>query len=282
MDRRRAFTLLELLVVVAVLGILIALLLCGVQRVRVASLQLTCLNQMKQIALACSNYASNRQGKLPGLHNKHHQSNIVSLFTVLLPYHDGRERQQTMSFPGVSCPLDPTIGVATRINRCTYAANAQVFARPLSLRRDFPDGTTQTILFAEHFGDGCHRSYFTWAGLFNESDPFDAKWSSHRASFADEGKRTYPLRVNGVGSGDVFPLTEGQPPVSTGSVPGLTFQLRPTEGTCDPRIPQTGHLSGMPIAMADGSVLIITDSIAHSTFWGLVTNDGGERLVQNW
>ncbi|HEY8504124.1 MAG TPA: H-X9-DG-CTERM domain-containing protein, partial [Gemmataceae bacterium] len=93
---------------------------------------------------------------------------------------------------------------------------------------------------------------------------------TRRASFADAE------------AGDVVPVVTGNPPVASPSVPGKTFQVRPSVGDCDPSIAQTPHQGGMVIALADGSVRTVSGGISERTYWAAVTPNSGEVLGNDW
>jgi prepilin-type N-terminal cleavage/methylation domain-containing protein/prepilin-type processing-associated H-X9-DG protein len=64
--KRSAFTLVELLVVIAIIGILVALLLPAIQAAREAARRTKCVDNLKNIALACLNYESSKKALPPG------------------------------------------------------------------------------------------------------------------------------------------------------------------------------------------------------------------------
>jgi prepilin-type N-terminal cleavage/methylation domain-containing protein len=65
-QRKQGFTLVELLVVIAIIGILVALLLPAIQAARESARRSQCTNNLKQIALAMSNYENTTQVFPPG------------------------------------------------------------------------------------------------------------------------------------------------------------------------------------------------------------------------
>jgi len=109
-NRSAAFTLVELLVVIAIIGVLVSLLLPAVQKVREAANRSSCQNNLKQIALACHNYAAAYtyfppaykllQAPDPNVGTSYGNppANMgPSMFTLILPYMEQDNVFQTIS-----------------------------------------------------------------------------------------------------------------------------------------------------------------------------------------
>jgi prepilin-type N-terminal cleavage/methylation domain-containing protein len=80
--RPNGFTLVELMVVIAIIGILVALLLPAIQAAREAARRTQCTNGLKQIGIAVHNYHDTRKG-LPPFRVADHQQTWLAL---ILPY----------------------------------------------------------------------------------------------------------------------------------------------------------------------------------------------------
>lgn len=85
---RRAFSLIELLVVIGIIGLLTGLLMAAIQKTRDSAYRVECLNRMKQIGLALQNYHAEFYQFPPGcsFRNGKDQYPHMSWNTRLLPY----------------------------------------------------------------------------------------------------------------------------------------------------------------------------------------------------
>jgi prepilin-type N-terminal cleavage/methylation domain-containing protein/prepilin-type processing-associated H-X9-DG protein len=271
---RHGVTLLELVVVIAIIGVVVALTVVAVQRVRDSAARAHSQNNVKNITLAVHHLADT-QGRLPTVPLDY----VNGYWTILkpsrpmmvqiLPYLEEDAKPDAGSPVRVIgmylSPADPTASqAATKSEPATsYAANATAFRQALPIGAAFADGSSNTIAFAEHYAFGCMgvRFLYNYNGL--------SPWPIHRAAFAD--------------SDDVEPVTEGLPPVTRpNTIYPVTFQAAPSLSDCNPRLAQTPHSSGMIVSMCDGSVRIVSPGISSSTYWALVTPRAGDCPGGDW
>lgn len=71
-SRRRAFTLIELLTVIAITSVLLTIVVAGVRNARQSADRVTCATNLRQIGVAANLYAQENEGKFPltGLYNR--------------------------------------------------------------------------------------------------------------------------------------------------------------------------------------------------------------------
>jgi type II secretory pathway pseudopilin PulG len=271
MKLRRGLSILELLVVIGILAVFIGLLLPAVMQVREAADKTKSMNNIRQLLLAMHHMDSDTNGCLcDGWNTCVHGS--------LLYYMDGGPALQAqiyaggrVVFPQFLSPSDPTIGgLALDIRPpeyrkpfydvTSYAYNPLVFKMKARMDVLVPDGLTNTIAFTEHYST-CGDTVFMYI-LGQTNQP-----NFRRPTFADARIPTRP---------DVVPVVTGNPPRTGPSIAGMTFQVRPTLETCDPRVPNTPHVSGILTGMFDGSVRTVSPRVSEHSYWSAITPDGGE------
>lgn len=106
-DRPSAFTLIELLTVIAVTATLAALLIAGTQKVRKMGAQTATLNTMRQIGTAMNLYVADHEGSLPGpltvgVYNwvdANTENTICSLGRYLWPYLGSNHSAPWLTYP---------------------------------------------------------------------------------------------------------------------------------------------------------------------------------------
>jgi prepilin-type N-terminal cleavage/methylation domain-containing protein len=113
--KRAGVTLIEVLVVIAIIAILIGLLLPAVQKVREAAARAQCLNNLKQLGVGLHNHANTLSVFPPsGYYQPGHSSDPWSALARLLPYLEQANLQNLIDFSS-SSDAAPLAVTATRV-----------------------------------------------------------------------------------------------------------------------------------------------------------------------
>jgi prepilin-type N-terminal cleavage/methylation domain-containing protein len=287
---RRAFTLVELLVVFAIVALLVGLTLPAVQKVREAAARLKCAGNLKQLALA-AHAAHDAGGTLPpGLGYWSNRTAYGTFHFHLLPFIEQgalyeRSRNAGVYFvannqtfaqrvPAFECPGDPSVPadgrgrdlVGNGWGVASYAVNVQVVCRVSAagamletehsarIPHAFPDGASNTLLMTEKYAQ-CFNANYPTGGTYWGYYVTGSGLLPYHPGFA--------ISWNGYSYG-----------------PASKFLVRPTpyNGGCDPTMASSPHPGGIQAALADGSVRFLSADVSVYTWWYLCTPAGGETF----
>ena len=295
---KRAFTLIELVVVIGVIGILVGMLLPAVQMVREAGRRTVCANKIKQLALGLMNYES-ALGQLPiGLRSFDASTPTtpsndnyfgMSWITRILPHieqtamwdeavEDYRSspipfrshRGMQTVLPAVSCPSDS----ATKQIQWTHEGRLVALTDYLGVHGtnyQTRDGmfTYDLPIRLGEISDGQSNTL-----LIGERPPSPDFWYGwwYATGSGSESTGDVTLGVaelNPATAGGISAYLDNCPPGPYGYVAGNNEQ-------CDALHFWSYHFAGANFAMADGSVHLIPYTIDGTTLRGLSTRSGGE------
>lgn len=288
--KRRAFTLIETIIVVSIVAIVVALLCSSIMKIRESAALIVTSNRYRQLGVGFHSYLSQHSDRIPGYYRLGHGVTETPPpgwrcpIESIMPHIDDRSsiRINGILYPrSVVNPYDPSLfaidlvawnftDVQTYVNDYTTSVvNRLLFDRNRMLTQFARDGTAYTIAMTEcmMYCGPQNQTWFANFGIVTDyrevngtlvsiSYPSEKRIQSRRPTFSDSWYDNVtpnnPLR---------FQLHP--------------FQIAPRPSECDPRIPQTPH-QALTVLMADGNVRRFSRSCHQEIFWALVTPNGGE------
>lgn len=301
------FTLVELLVVIAVIGILVALLLPAVQMARDAARRTQSKNNLKQLALAIHEIHDANKVTPPMYGSNPANTNSPPLGTVffhILPWieqsglHDlGPDVSRSSTVSTFRAPADVTYGngtynlttdippwsnsANTTWGLSSYSANWQVFGDEGANFANIQDGLSHTILFNEKYAVSSRPAGYPskganlWGyGVYPPTRPYD---------YSVDLPTTH-LYANGYWARSGFVNRGGPVPTAwTGTAPWRCrcmlkpeFNVKPTNA--HPLKSQSLSVGVIHMALADGSVRSATESVSDPAWSAAETPADGETL----
>ena len=288
---RPAFTLFQLLIVIAILAILLGLLLPAIQKVRSAAARSQSQNNLKQLMLGLHNYHDVYGMFPPGVDDKH-----FSAVSKLLPFIEQQNTYNLIDFKKsiddmanaavrqlnikvLLSPQDPVFQAKPGWGATNYLFNeASFFLNSKEKIQAITDGTSVTIAIGETLkGDGknqavdVHRQYV----LLKKEDLKNAGPNTGVQYFKDNkniaGDRCASWMdgrfLQGAFNGKLRPNDE-RPDVNCGGVSGVSA-LRSYAGF-------------VQVGMFDGSVRAVATKISHKTWKAAMTPKAGDALGNDW
>jgi prepilin-type processing-associated H-X9-DG protein/prepilin-type N-terminal cleavage/methylation domain-containing protein len=310
--RRSAFSLIELLVVTAMIAILIGLLLPAVQKVREAAARLQCSNNLKQLGLALQNFhdtnivfpaagwriagPGNPQGKYVGWRALSlpyiEQGNLQNLYSFNLHWWEGPNLASAhITVPTYLCPSVPqrkdvTSAVANGIRP------AMTFPRPLAPTDYEAIMGVQNVINPTLYNNGNNRSAMYRNSAHKITDITDG--SSSTILVLEAGARPLGFRSrtadptinNDQGQGWID--SEGPFSLDGANIDGTQEGCGPVSGCNFPmnkrnyNEPFSFHSSGINVVFADGHVTFVKETMSLATFAALCTRAAGEVVSEEF